>query len=70
MSKKTDPEEIWLISGLVIRDHDASTEKPAVEGEPGEAEHTNIIHAVAPARPAFYDKKVALVLQGGGLGSY
>jgi NTE family protein len=42
-----------------------------VEGEPGEAEHTNMINGVAPARPGSYDKKVALVLQGGGaLGSY
>jgi NTE family protein len=30
-----------------------------------------VIDAVLPARPASYDKKVALVLQGGGaLGSY
>jgi NTE family protein len=32
---------------------------------------TNVLDAVALARPASYDKKVALVLQGGGaLGSY
>jgi NTE family protein len=32
---------------------------------------TNVVDIVAPARPASYDKKVALVLQGGGaLGSY
>jgi NTE family protein len=32
---------------------------------------TNVTDAVAPARPASYDKKVAFVLQGGGaLGSY